>query len=177
MISLSFDSVDPPFGNSLCRSGKSAQNLMQHQVILHHFPSNSSHLVQPFHQSSFQRLKIQYGLFAPVKGIFRISELMIRIWMTVQAIIVPHIISNAWSHTRIVVIISSSIWIGCTLDLNRVLSDPTMQTVVGSAVSIIERGRGEEISTGTFDILSEGAKMIWAVQNCPSCSHPLAPRE
>jgi hypothetical protein len=45
---------------------------------------------------------------------------------------------------------------GCTLDLNRVLSDSAMQTAVGGATSTFEGGRGEKISTS---LLSVGTRM------------------
>jgi hypothetical protein len=47
---------------------------VQHQVILDKIPAQSSHLRQPFDQSLFGRLKIQYELFAPGKGISKISR-------------------------------------------------------------------------------------------------------
>jgi hypothetical protein len=52
---------------------------------------------------------------------------------------------------------------GCTLDLNRVLSDPMMQTAVGSARPTFEGGRGQEISTNAFGTLNEEKMMIWEV--------------
>lgn len=36
--------------------------------------------------------------------------------------------------------ISQGVCAGCTLDLNRVLSDPAMQTIIGGAMPIIKRG-------------------------------------
>jgi hypothetical protein len=61
---------------------------------------------------------------------------------------------------------------GCTLDLNRVLSDPAMQTVVGVTTPIPEGGWGEGISTIAFGILNQDEMMIWEVGKRTFC-HPL----
>jgi transposase len=145
----------------------------QHPVILYSFPPHSSHLLQPLDQGFFRRLKIQYGLFAPVKGISKISGTLERIWMAVQAATITRIIWNAWSHTGIVAMISQGVCVGCTLDLNRVLSEPAMQTAIGGATPIFEGGRGKGISTGAFGILNEDEMMIWDAGQCPFCYHPL----
>jgi hypothetical protein len=49
---------------------------VQYQVILDKIPPQSSHLREPFDQSLFERLKIQYGLFARGKGISKISGML-----------------------------------------------------------------------------------------------------
>jgi hypothetical protein len=146
----------------------------QYHVILYNFPPHGSHLVQPLDQNFFRRLKIQYGLFARVKGISKISGTLERIWMAVQATVTP-IIWNAWFHTGIVVTISQGVCMGCPSDLNHVLSDPVTQILVEGATPIFEGGRGYGISTGAFAILTEDEMIIWEAAQCPFCRHPLRP--
>jgi hypothetical protein len=95
--------------------------------------------------------------------------------MTVQATTVSHIIWNVESHTGIIAIIFQGVYMECILDLNRVLSDPAMQTVVGRAMPIFESGRGEGISTAIFSILNENEIMIWKAGESPFCNHSLEP--
>jgi hypothetical protein len=55
-----------------------------------------------------------------------------------------------------------------TLDFNRILSDPAMQTIIGGSLPIFEGERGERISTSVFSILNQAEMMICEVGNVRS---------
>jgi hypothetical protein len=52
---------------------------------------------------------------------------------------------------------------GFTLDFNRVLSDPGMQTAGEVPTPACEGGPGEKISTDAFGTLNQDEMMIWKV--------------
>jgi hypothetical protein len=72
----------------------------QHRILLYNLVPHSAHLLQPFDQGFFGRLRIQYGLFSPVKHMAKISDILERIWMAIEAKNLTRVVSNA-SHHRI----------------------------------------------------------------------------
>jgi hypothetical protein len=98
-----------------------------------------------------------------------------RIGMVVQATTVTGIVWNAWKHSWIVLIISGDVCTECPLGFQHVLTLVALQTVVGSATPIFEGGHGGGNSTAGFRILNEDEVLIWELEQCPFCCHPLSP--
>jgi hypothetical protein len=93
-------------------------------IILCTLPPHSSHLLQPLDQGFFRRLKVQYALFRNSSGLSKISGILERVWMAIDASSGTRLSWNAWSHTGIIATITNGMCSGCRLDVDHVLSDP-----------------------------------------------------
>jgi hypothetical protein len=146
---------------------------VQNHILLYFLPPHSNPLLQPLDQGFFRRLKIQYSLFAPIKGLSKISSSLERIWMAIQATTITRIVLNAWTHTGIICAVEDGECKRCELDPARVLGDPALQPASGGAIPIFEGGRGRGVSTGQFGLLDEDEMLIWDAGQCPFCCQPL----
>jgi hypothetical protein len=145
----------------------------ENQILLYTLPPHSSHLLQPLDQGFFRRLKIQYGLFPAIKHMSKISGILERIWMAIQATTVTRLVWNAWQHTGIVPGIEEGVCQRCTLSPEHVLADGALQAVMDGRTPTWEGGRGRGVSTGEFGLLNEDEMLIWEAGQCPFCCHPL----
>jgi hypothetical protein len=145
----------------------------EHQILLYLLPAHSSHLLQPLDQGFFRRLKIQYSLFPPIKGLSKISSSLERIWMAIQATTIARLVWNAWTHTGIACTIRNGECRECTLQPEHVLRDPTLQGSPDGAAPIFEGGRGRGVGTSQFGLLNEDEMLIWEAGQCPFCCQPL----
>jgi hypothetical protein len=145
----------------------------QNHIILYLLPPHSTHLLQPLDQGFFRRLKIQYSLFMPIKGISKISSSLERIWMAIQASTVTRIVWNAWGHTGVICEIENGECVRCGVDPARVLKDPALQPTFDGGTPVYEGARGRGVSTGQFGVLDEDEMLIWQAGQCPFCCQPL----
>jgi hypothetical protein len=141
-------------------------------IILCALPPHSSHLLQPLDQGFFHRLKVQYALFRNSSGLSKISGILERVWMVIEASSVTRLIWNAWSHTGIIATITNCTCNGFRLDVDHVLSDPGLQPVSGGAERVFEGARGRGVVSGEWGVLNEDEMLIWQAGQCPFCCIP-----
>jgi hypothetical protein len=101
-------------------------------------PAQSSHLLQPLDQGFFRPLKVQYAWFRNSSGLSKISGILERLCMAIEASSGTLLIWNAWSPTGIIATITNGMCSGCRLDVDHVLSDPAFQSVLAGAASVFE---------------------------------------
>jgi hypothetical protein len=95
----------------------------QHGITLFLLPLHSSHMLQPFDQGFFRRVKIQFGQFARIREFSKMTSTCERVFMALQATFVTRIIWNLWTPAGIVPVIESGKDTGSELDCNRILRD------------------------------------------------------
>ena len=145
----------------------------EHNTLLDVLPPHTSHLLQPLDQGFFRRLKVQYGLFPLIRGLSKVSGILERIWMAVQATTISPIVWNAWTHSGIRCIVTEGHCTGCALGAEHVSRDPALHPVAEGEASIFEGARGRGVVSAEFGVLNEDEMLIWEARQCPFCCAPL----
>ena len=142
----------------------------ENQIHLVVLPPHSSHLVQPLDRFIFRRMKREYGMMSPIQSLTKISSTLERVWSAYQAANVMWIIWRSWEAAGIKPNIEKGICVSCTLDLEGILQDRTLQ----HSFTPQERSRGTPVETGAQGFLNEDEFMLLEAGLCPYCCAPLS---
>ena len=141
----------------------------QHGIVLVVLPPHSSHLLQPLDRVIFRRMKREYGMMSQIPGLTKISSTLERVWNAYQATNVKWFIWRSWEAAGIVPCIHEGVCVSCSLDIDLVLQDPTLQ----HEIRVSEHSRGRRVDTGQTGFLNEDEFLLFEAGLCPYCCSPI----
>ena len=141
----------------------------EHGIALIVLPPHSSHLLQPLDRVIFRRMKREYGMMSQIQGLTKITSTLERVWNAYQATNVKWFVWRSWEDAGIVPRVDEGVCVGCSLNIDIVLQDSTLQ----HQFTVSEHSRSRRVDTGHRGFLNEDEFLLFEAGLCPYCCNPI----